>query len=125
MHAASWFVLPPVQEWYYRKKNPYYKPIPPFSDDCGNEKLRNMAVVYPKNNTRILVPRELNGTVGKTVFEIVHRIPQSRVYWHLNNQYLGETHNSHQMEMAPGKGNYIMTLVDERGESISWGFEVL
>ena len=29
MQHVSWFVLPPVQEWYFRTKNPFYKMLPP------------------------------------------------------------------------------------------------
>ena len=34
MVHRPWFVLPPVEEYYYRSKNPSYQPPPPFRADC-------------------------------------------------------------------------------------------
>lgn len=125
METVSWFVLPPVQEWYYKMKNPFYKELPPFRESCANEGQQNMAVIYPKEMTGILVPRELDGSLGRTVFEIAHRQADATVFWHLDNNYIGSTQTIHRMETAPDPGRHTMTLVDQSGESISWEFEVL
>ena len=84
-----------------------------------------MAVIYPKEMTGILVPRELDGSLGRTVFEIAHRQADATVFWHLDNNYIGRTQTIHRMETAPDAGRHTMTLVDQSGESISWEFEVL
>ena len=124
MKTASWFVLPPVQEWYYKKKNPFYASLPPYKEGCQPKTTTNMAVIYPKDFTHIFVPRELNGTMGKAIFEIVHRMPESTIYWHLDETYIGSTRSNHRVEVSPRPGNHIMTIVDEKGESIRWNFEV-
>ena len=36
MQHVSWFVLPPVMEWYFKSKNPFYKGLPPFRADCAS-----------------------------------------------------------------------------------------
>lgn len=125
MITETRFVLPPVQEWYYKQKNPFYKALPPYLSDCLPDISSSMAVIYPKQYTRIFIPRELDGSRSRAVFEIAHRNPQSKIYWHLNQDYIGETKNQHRMEIAPIPGIYKMTLVDEQGESIQWTFEVL
>jgi len=125
MFTETRFVLPPVQEWYFKQKNPFYKTLPPFMEGCIPDVSSSMAVIYPKDFTRIFIPRELDGSLGKAVFEIAHRNPETRIYWHLNQDYLGETKSPHRMEIAPIPGTYQITLVDEQGESISWNFEVL
>ena len=38
MIHRSWFVLPPVQEWYFKSRNPFYKVLPPFRADCQQDK---------------------------------------------------------------------------------------
>lgn len=125
MKEEAWFVLPPVQEWYFKQKNPFYKTLPPFKEGCQPEVSTSMAVIYPKDFTRIFIPRELDGTKGKAVFEIAHRNSETSIFWHLDQEYLGTTKINHRMELNPKPGKHQMTLVDEQGESISWRFEVL
>lgn len=123
--SMPWFVLPPVQEHYYRAKNMSYKPLPPFRKDCATTaSVATMELVYPKENARIFIPRELNGTRGQSVFELAHRNPASRVYWHLNGTYIGSTQNLHQMAINPGPGKHVLILVDQAGEPLERHFEV-
>jgi penicillin-binding protein 1C len=122
---TSWFVLPPVQEHYYRTKHISYKPVPPLRKDCATAgSVAAMDLVYPKENARIFIPRELNGSRGHSVFELAHRNPASRVYWHLNGTYIGSTQNLHQMAINPGPGKHVLILVDQAGEPLERHFEV-
>jgi penicillin-binding protein 1C len=126
MQHVSWFVLPPVQEWYFRNKNPFYKVLPPFRPDCsGNTDRRNMDVIYPKNNSRIYIPVDLDGKPGSAVFKVAHRNAGILVYWHLDDQFIGTTAQVHQMALSPSQGMHRLTLVDQNGESMRIGFEVI
>jgi penicillin-binding protein 1C len=127
MIHVPWFVLPPAQEWYYKSKNPDYKDLPPYRDDCisGNSAFNSMELIYPKSNAKIYVPIELDGTIGKTVFQVAHRRPQTTIYWHMDGEYLGMTTEFHQMELSPAKGKHILTLVDQYGETLIRQFEIL
>ena len=125
MASVSWFALPPIQEWYYKKRNPHYKPLPPIRSDCMAALEKEMDVVYPKNNTKIFVPRDLDGSSSSTIFEVAHRNPESVIYWHINDEFVAETSSIHRIELAPPEGRHEMTIVDEYGESLSWNFEIL
>ncbi|MEO1053374.1 MAG: penicillin-binding protein 1C [Bacteroidota bacterium] len=127
MVSKPWFVLPPVQEYYYRSKNAFYKVLPPYKLGCSeeNDQLRSMQVIYPRNNTKIYIPKELDGHRGGTIFEVAHRIPNSQIHWHLNGEYLGHTKRIHQMELAPTRGNHSLTLIDQNGELIETNFEII
>ena len=126
MVHRSWFVLPPVQEWYYKFGNHGYKILPPFRPDCVNKPENNsLQFIFPEPNSKIYVPLELDGSRGKVVFEAAHRFPSTIIYWHLDEQYLGQTMNYHQMEVSPRKGKHVITIVDENGESISINFEII
>jgi penicillin-binding protein 1C len=59
------------------------------------------------------------------VFEAAHRDPRTRVFWHLDDDYLGETRHVHQMALAPAPGKHVLTLVDETGETVQRTFTVL
>lgn len=128
MLHKSWFVLPPVEEFYYKTNNPNYQVLPPYRPDCqatiANE--NPMRMIYPnQNNMKIFVPIELDGTLGKTVFAVAHRKPNTTIYWHLDNEYLGSTETFHEFEMRPEAGKHELTLVDESGNSVNIGFEIL
>jgi len=113
----SWFVLPPVMEWYYTQKHPDYHPLPKFKPGCSSITSPPLAVIYPQNNSTIYIPRELDGKIGRTVFTATHRNSDARLYWHLDDKYLGNTSNIHQIALAPDPGKHRLTIVDEEGNS--------
>jgi penicillin-binding protein 1C len=125
MTAVSWFVLPPVQEYYFKKKNLSYKPLPPFRKDCINPAtLASMDLIYPGVNARIFIPRGLDGQSGSTLFEVVHRNSNITIFWHLDSNFIASTKGIHRLAMAPDAGNHIITLVDEQGEVMERKFLV-
>jgi penicillin-binding protein 1C len=127
MTHTNWFVLPPAEEFYYRRAHAEYRPMPAMRQDClaGRGGRAALAVLYPDANARVLIPSELNGTRGRAVFEAVHRRRDARVYWHLDDKYLGETHTFHQQSLDVDPGEHILTLVDDQGERVARRFEVL
>lgn len=123
---ASWFVLPPRHEYYFRSRNLSYKTLPPFRKDCQNTSpLASMDVIYPKPDSKIFIPRELNGMAGKVVFELAHRNPGTMVYWHLDGDFVGSTKGNHNLPLNPDPGMHFLTVVDENGESINYTFQVI
>ncbi len=126
MEHVSWFVLPPIQEYYYRFRNLSYRALPPYRSDCQpTTATAAMDLLYPHENSRIFVPRELNGEPGSSIFELAHRRPNTEVYWHLDGQYLGATRNIHQFALAPTEGKHLLTIVDQHGEILERRFEVM
>jgi len=123
---ANWFVLPPMQEYYFRMKNFSYKTLPPFRKDCQNASmLISMDLIYPKPDSKIFIPRELNGTESKIIFELAHRNPNTVVYWHLDGDFVGSTRGRHSLVLHPPQGKHFLTLVDENGETINSSFDVI
>ena len=126
MRHASWFVLPPAQEFYFRRVHAGYQPLPPMRADCqADAGATALALMYPEPNARVIIPRELDGRRGRTVFEAVHRRRDARIYWHLDGQYLGETHTFHSQALDIEPGEHILTLVDDTGERVARRFSVL
>jgi len=125
MINTPWFVLPPVMEWYYKKKDPYYHTLPPFAPGCddGNELV--MEMIYPKETRQIFIPRGLDGQLSRVVFEAAHRNTGVTIHWHLDDQYLGETSLIHQIEFLAPEGRHTLTLVDSDGNILEKGFEVV
>jgi penicillin-binding protein 1C len=126
MTHANWFVLPPAEEFYYRRSHGDYVPLPAMRADCQAQTTRPaLALIYPDANARVIIPRELDGTRGNTVFEAVSRRREATLYWHLDGQYLGETHTFHRQALDIAPGEHILTLVDDTGERVARRFQVL
>jgi penicillin-binding protein 1C len=126
MTSTGWFVLPPVQEYYYKQKNNSYKALPPFRKDCINpQTVAGMDIVYPKAGSQIYLPIELDGSLSKLVLQATHRQKSSSLYWHLDGQYLGQTRQTHQLSLSIEAGKHKLTLMDESGEVLDREFTVL
>ena len=129
MVHKNWFVLPPVEEYYYKSRFPGYYPLPPFREDCksSGSKIKNgpMQFIYPQQASKIYIPIDLDGEQSRTVFKIAHRIPEAEVHWHLDNEYLGSTRNFHHLELNPSSGKHLLTLVDDSGNQLSQRFEII
>jgi penicillin-binding protein 1C len=128
MTQARWFVLPPAQEFYYRRVHADYRPIPALRADCATARMAGrpaLALLYPDPDAQVLIPTELDGSRGRTVFEAVHRRREATLYWHLDGQYLGETHTFHQQSLDMDPGSHILTVVDDEGERVARRFQVI
>jgi len=117
MEHQSWFVLPPVMEWYYKRRNPFYQSLPPFLPGCSEKVQAVMEMIYPRENNQVFVPVQLDGTPGEVILEAAHLSSLSTIYWHLDEKYLGQTSRNHQMPVDPKPGKHRITLVDEAGNS--------
>ena len=125
MKTVPWFILPPVQEYYYKTKNPAYLSLPPYKIGCEPEIEKSMEMIYPKSGTVIYIPYELSGEQGKTVFEIAHRQSNSIVFWHIDGELIGTTRDIHQLGLNPTKGKHMLSLTDNTGETLTIPFEVV
>jgi len=125
MHSVSWFILPPAQGWYFKKYTSDYEDPPEFLDLCNNEDKDAMEMIYPLRFTRVYVPIEIDGKQGKVIFQAAHRNPDSNIFWHLDDQYIGSTKNNHQIGVYPKSGNHTLNLIDDAGRELLVKFEVL
>ena len=125
MIHKSYFILPPVMEWYYKKVNPYYKRLPPYRSDCHAEEEETvMQIIYPEKNTSVFIPREMGGIKGQVIFEAAHSDESTHLYWHIDNNYIATTFGKHQIEVSPQPGKHILRLIDDAGNSIKREFIV-
>ena len=122
-------MLPPALETHYRRLHADYRPPPPYRPDCraalAAAGSASLSFVYPREGAFVYVPVEMDGSLGRVVFEAAHRDPAARVFWHLDDEYQGETKDRHQMALAPRPGAHRLVLVDERGETVDRRFTAL
>lgn len=125
MVHKPWFVLPPTMEYYYRQRHAGYLPLPPFMTGCVTETEAPFEIVYPQDGAKIFVPKELSGEKGRTVFTATAQDAAARLFWSLDEVFIGETENFHQVSVNPLPGKHTLTVVDENGYAVTRYFDII
>ncbi len=120
-----WFILPPSMAYYFAKRNAWYIAVPTLKAGCEISKDAVMEFIYPKNIKKIFIPIDIDGQRGEVVFEVAHRHPDQKLYWHIDNEFAGITEKYHQLAVSPPAGTHTVTVVDEKGNAIDYDFEVV
>nr|WP_321453909.1 penicillin-binding protein 1C [uncultured Carboxylicivirga sp.] len=113
----SWLILPPVMAWYYQARNPGYRKLPPYLPGCKPNDESPLEIIYPKHNAQLLIPKELNGAIGRIICKASHRDRSATLFWHLDGDFLGSTKHIHQMEILPAPGKHTLSISDEKGNN--------
>ena len=124
MISRPWFVLPPAQEYYYRNYHIDYIPLPPVKPGCGQDLNRQIELIYPEHNAILYLPKGFSGKSEKFIFKAAHARRDATIYWHLDESYLGETTENHQISCSVGQGKHLLTLIDNEGNQKKIQFEV-
>lgn len=124
MKTKNWFILPPQMAWYYQKKHPSYTPAPAFMESCISS-ARGLALIYPKELSKIYIPKNLAGEKERVIFEAVHADKNATLFWQIDNDFIGQTKFTHKIELAPSVGSHQLTISDESGFSIKKIFKVV
>ncbi len=123
---VPWFILPPAMEYFYRQKHPEYKILPPFAPGCSDDKkIPVIEFIYPSPGVKIFIPRDQTGSLTRIIPEVAHRNPQKKIFWHLDEKYIGTTTFIHQVEILAEPGEHVLTVVDEDGNSLNCRFSII
>jgi penicillin-binding protein 1C len=123
----SWFSLPARQAYYYRHRNPDYRPLPPLHPNCGNDPAAAaspMQFIYPYENGVLSPVKNWKGETEPIFFELAHQDAETTVFWHLDQEYLGETKVFHSLSVAVEAGRHLLTAVDAAGNRLERRFQV-
>ncbi len=124
MVQKNWFSLPPVQEYYYASLHPEYLPLPAFKNDCLRDGENLMEFIFPKKNETILLAKDFDANVNEVVFKLAHRSTETKVYWYLDQTFIGVTETFHDIAIQPMPGNYLLTAVDQEGNEVKQLVEI-
>jgi penicillin-binding protein 1C len=120
----NWFMLPPAWAWYYKQHHPEYKSPPAFRPGCGEDNFQPMQFIYPQGNTRIHLPKQLDGTMGGVTFELAHNNRNAVVFWHIDNEFIASTSDFHKLSVKLSPGDHFITVVDNEGHTLSCRIEI-
>lgn len=119
MVAKSWFVLPPVMEWYYKSKNVNYQNLPPYRSDCVDAlQDKRMDFIYPKANTKIILTKDFESKLQPAIIKVAHSNSDAELFWYLDDKYVGGTKTFHEKPIFATTGFHVITVVDEFGNEI-------
>ncbi|GIZ15693.1 penicillin-binding protein 1C [Capnocytophaga catalasegens] len=113
--TESYFVLPPIMEWYYKKNHINYKSLPPLRTDCASsDKQSVLDFIYPKHGSVIYQTTGFGGLAQPIVSKIAYTGKDS-VFWYLDDQFLGQTLHYHEMTFRTTKGEHFLKIIDNQG----------
>ena len=116
--SESWFILPPLMEYYYKKGHPSYKTLPPFLENCRDSNSEAMEFIYPRNGSRITLARNFEGKKNELVVKLAHVKPATPVYWYLDEKFIGQTSDFHEIGLIPSLGEHRIMAVDALGNEV-------
>ncbi|MFP4844398.1 penicillin-binding protein 1C [Winogradskyella sp. PE311] len=118
INNKSWFILPPLQAYYFKNKNPFYKTLPPYRHDCIDALENSMEFIYPNQQSSIFLPKDFEGNTNELILKVAHSKPELKLYWYIDDQFIGTTKDFHDMAVLPTSGKHTITVVDELGNEI-------
>lgn len=125
MVTESRFVLPPLVEWYYKNTNTKYKSLPKYAKGCEKVDTKIMDFIYPSRHMDIYLPKNRLGERTDIVFAIAHANTDAILYWYMDDEFLGETQTFHTITVMPDKGKHNITVIDEKGRSVTRNIQVM
>ena len=124
IRSVPWFILPPAQEYYYKRYHIDYRPLPPVKPGCEDSFQQSIDLIYPEHQAVLFLPKGFTGEQEQFVFQAAHARPDAVIYWHIDDRFIRETRGEHQMACRVGRGKHLLTLVDDYGEQRKIWFEV-
>jgi len=124
INHKPWFNLPPLMAYYYKAKNPFYRPLPKFKSGCLNENTVSIDFIYPKANNSIFLPRDFDEKTNDLILKIAHSKPGSMVFWYIDDTFIGSTKDLHELAIKPKQGKHIITVVDQFGNEAERKFHI-
>jgi penicillin-binding protein 1C len=123
--SKSYFVLPSVQAWYYKKVNVNYVELPPWREGCREDDIKVMQWIYPSEDNKIFIPKNRYGEKSVVVFKLAHQKRDAIVYWHLDGEFKKETERFHVFSFSASLGKHTIKCVDTEGNILGKTFEIV
>ena len=122
----AFLMLPPTVAQYYKRNHPGWLSPPPLHPACDvDETHRVMEIVYPLKDDVIYLPRDFDKSEQSVVARVAHSRSDSKLFWYLDEQYLGESEDFHSFAFKPEEGSHKITIIDDQGNEAHRNIEIL
>jgi penicillin-binding protein 1C len=109
-------VYPPHVMQFLRQHGQQVTRIPPHNPACPVYKQEGiLEILYPQEDSRIWIPRGIEGSLQRVIAQAVHRDRDCRVFWYVDGMYAGESKNKHDKALLLVNGTHTLEVVDEYG----------
>lgn len=116
MEMKSYFILPPLQKYYFKLQHAGYVD-PPSHPDAANK----IKFIYPANGAVVSLPTDDEHMI---ICKATHSSPTATLFWHFDNNYIKSTSDIHQIQLSPTEGIHHLTIIDDSGSEASIEFVV-
>ena len=128
----SYFILPPIMEFYYKTHHSNYISAPQLRKDCldeGQLQSDNVDIIYPTHLSIIKLTKDIDAEENQLIFKAVQKresaLESCSLHWFIDSDYLGVTCNDHTMKCKPNVGKHKLLVTNDFGESKTISFEIL
>ena len=59
------------------------------------------------------------------MFQAAHQTPNIKIFWHLDQSFVGVTEKNHQIAVEVNPGSHKLTLIDNLGNKLQRNFTVV
>ncbi|WP_010253181.1 penicillin-binding protein 1C [Myroides injenensis] len=116
--TEPWFILPPTMAYYYKQSHSDYIDLPAFRDDCkSNDSKSLLEFIYPKHGDKIYLTKNFYSQLQPFIAKAATNNKEKKLYWYLDNAYLGETDLYHEMSIMADEGIHYLSVIDVNGNS--------
>jgi penicillin-binding protein 1C len=116
-HISKHYLIYPADVNYELKKRGHIpEVIPTHNRDCNIVATGNpMHIIYPRDSAKVWIPRDFNGDFQRLVVKVAHNNPEKRLFWYLDDVYLGVTTDKSRYAVSVNKGWHDIIVKDEDG----------
>jgi penicillin-binding protein 1C len=109
-------IYPPDIAFYLREKGQYIEKLANHYPKCPAFKADNsLKIIYPNMDAKLFLPRDFNGKTQPVICKAGHTGMGKKVYWYLDDVYLGVTTHEHKMAVIFNQGWNTLKVIDEFG----------
>jgi penicillin-binding protein 1C len=125
---TPWFELPATIAYYYKNHHPEYQNLPPYSAACNElntQTTKPIDILYPTPHAKVFLPKNMNEQKEHLIVKATTAYQNTKLFWHIDNQYLGTTSGEHSLQMNSEIGEHKLSITDEMGNRVVRRFWVV
>jgi penicillin-binding protein 1C len=114
----SFFMIPPSEAIFYSQNNADWQASPPFHPRCqqiNQEQSKDIDIIYPQNMMKLHLTKDVASDFQKIIFKASSSKNTGKIFWYLDDQYLGSTIEFHTVAHLPKAGKHLLSVMNESG----------
>lgn len=111
-------VFPSDVNYYLKLRGQIIQEVPEHNPTCNKRSdINPLDILYPLDSTKVWLPRDFGGALQKLIIKVAHNNRVKKIFWYLDDFYLGITQKRHEKPVILNKGWHNLFVIDEDGYS--------